>query len=335
VKYSPFGKNKLKGKEAMHLIRTSIIYGRPRDLREYLAPRGTGLYAEEIIVQLLTDRYESPGSGPVHTLWNIEVPDLVSRWTYPTIVTKMTNGTQLLGQNTITANIFPSGAVADLHHDIGFVPSTLIKGEKLWLVWPPTELNLKALYNAYEASLQSGDSEFRIFKSFESLSDGIVFLQSAGTTLWVPPFCPHAVFTTKTSILVGGEIYAKYKFPQRLENVRLHMMWEKVFDRASGREHEISELLLQLEHVLHTGTGEKELRAPMLRAWDRVRGPVLRELLNDDADVEKQFKDMWRKETSNWEECPLCGALEEGERLGGRTRGNTGFRRHFDLVHSG
>jgi hypothetical protein len=170
----------------------------------------------------------------------------------------------VLRRTFLTANIGSYGSFMDLHHDDAHGTQTLTSGRKLWFFFPPTPSNLAALRLSYISVTNSGasvsavtspgrrfleassgkyshlDAIPRNLKGKASqvdppkLSSGIALVQTVNTNIWVPPFCPHAVFTLQSSVLVGRELYLARTLSQRIEQVDLFNAYEAC-ERDTGK----------------------------------------------------------------------------------------------------
>lgn len=235
-----------------------------------------------------------------------------------------------------SVNIMPCGAIADLHHDIGYGVATLVQGAKLWIFYPPTPENLDALCVSYSQTSTTRQPD--IFASFTRLKDGIVFVQPQNTALLVPPFCAHAVFTLQASVLVGREVYTKRKFVQRLENQRVQVAWTRAEQNMERRERDVREQMRHLKVVLKTLSRWE--REEVLRAWDVVvESGALERLVEGTECKLEEWKKIWVTATRGWTECPVCKLkCEEGNEEGqGRVlrsrKMEVGFGEHFGIVH--
>ena len=268
-------------------------------------------------------------------IWHIELPRLSGRYDPPTIYKRLKQVEEVLEEHKSLANMFPYGCVADLHHDVDFGSSTLVQGEKLWLFYPPSDDNLNVLRSAYKRYTRSIDGHL-IFKCYRKLQDGVVFVQPAGTTMWVPTYCPHAVFTLKSSIMFfGPEIYVQSTIPQRLRNMDIDLALRGESHRPGGQDREIEELLRHLTAALMTD--DVELQRKVIEAWDVFNRCIMKEALKGSTYKSIDFKEVWNVCTAHWEDCPSCNKdqlqreTEKQERRGRSCR--SWFQRHFEDVH--
>jgi hypothetical protein len=168
----------------------------------------------------------------------------------------------------------------------------------------------------------------------------VTFVQREDDTIWLPPYCAHAVFTLKTSVLLGPEIFAKHRFPQRLANIGVNLIWEKAANRLGERDGAINILEKHLQEVL--GTDDEKLNKEVLEAWDVFdKSGTLSELFKYSGKgfLAEEFLEMWKKEASHWKSCPVCGIVggkgEEGRRLPrkAKEKHSRWFSKHFEEVH--
>jgi hypothetical protein len=112
------------------------------------------------------------------TMWNLFIPTLGKRYILPPYVHELENrlGDALFEIMPINANVFPYLGVADLRHDMSYVISTLLVGEKIWFIYPPLAHNLSVMKDAYESIPTLAEHEYRIFKWYKELKDGVTFV---------------------------------------------------------------------------------------------------------------------------------------------------------------
>lgn len=72
---------------------------------------------------------------------------------------------------------------------------------KLWILWPPTEHNVKTFYPAYEESLRRGTLCLRTIAS--SLQDGQAVIVDSTKAIYIPPGWIHWVYTLTGGYLIG------------------------------------------------------------------------------------------------------------------------------------
>jgi hypothetical protein len=289
-------------------------------------------HAPEIASKVVSFAASPTDPCDVNPIWHVEIPCLAARYDPPTIYKSLEQADEVLEEQNILANISPYGCVADLHHDVGFGSSTLVQGEKLWFLYPPSDANLKVLRSAYKLHTRGMGGDL-IFKCYRKLQDGVAFVQSAGTTVWVTPYCPHAVFTLKSSIMLfGPEKYVQGTIPQRLRNVDTDLALRGALH--SGKDKEIEELLRHLAAVLMTDNVKLQRRT--IEAWDIFNRDIMKKALKGSTYRSLDFKEVWNVCTAHWEDCPSCDKTQretaEEQEGKGRSR-KTWFQKHFEDVH--
>jgi len=212
----------------------------------------------------------------------------------------------------MSANITLRFATVDVHHDDGIVISTLAGGAKLWVVYPPTTHNMSSLARLYS----DPDALFEV--SFSTFQNGILLLQRDGQTVYVPPNCPHFVFTLSSCILYGCEITPPSVFAGRIKSLRATV----ASARSSGgkRLHETLTAFIQgLEGALMDTTSVH----PVLDAWVQEADYIGSVFTTDGKAVLACLENVWRKffRTTSLTSCPACGTIS-GE-----------FDHHFQSSH--
>jgi hypothetical protein len=88
----------------------------------------------------------------------------------------------------MTSCVLPHGMLIPLqHHNETTSFSTLLVGEIIWIIWPPTDHNLKTLQDAYETYAATPHN--RHFNVAEKLLGGRACVQAAREMLKLPPYC--------------------------------------------------------------------------------------------------------------------------------------------------
>jgi len=203
---------------------------------------------------------------------------------------------------------------------------TLVYGKKIWAIVPPTDLNLSILKNAY----RKREAFYSCSSQFEG---GIVIELEAGVTVWQPPFCPHAVFTTETSILWGIELYLAEYFAQRLLHLPVSIAST---DREVERQGLVADIIEDLSRVLmwEPSTGLEQgvpmrdkMREETIKAWD-VNRDLLQSYITKGKQLLKKTINVWQSfldTEPDFGQCPLCNI---------ETPGNE-FEEHFWTKHFG
>ncbi|KAF2109862.1 hypothetical protein BDV96DRAFT_604353 [Lophiotrema nucula] len=284
----------------------------------------------------------SPPPGPKElstegkALWSIISPSVSSAYKKPPKVPTEEHP-DYLWEAVVNTNIIPANGMADLHHDAGCVFNTLIEGQKLWIVYPPSSHNHTVLRSIYTQNYDPKHTV--IFREFKKFENGIVFLQHKGETIWLPPYCPHAVFTIHDSVLTGGQWHGKRKFPQRLRYAILDLELNRDSTYLNYWADELDKLIHSLEQVL--ATPNPALHKEFLVAWDTIlaNGDFDALLLGEQVkkktkgkgggknDRKEQFKKAWIAGTKDWFQCPVCDVRwEKGSK-------RKWFQSHFEEKH--
>lgn len=97
-------------------------------------------------------------------------------------------------RGSLAANITPRNALTEMHFDDAPSISTLIGGEKLWIIYPASQLRvlLFAQQHGYDTR-----------RCLELMQGGVYIHQKHGDKIYIPAFAPHCVLTLRSSTLVG------------------------------------------------------------------------------------------------------------------------------------
>lgn len=212
----------------------------------------------------------------------------------------------------MSANITLRFATVDVHHDDGIVISTLAGGAKLWVVYPPTTHNISSLARFYS----NPNALFE--NSFSTFQNGILVVQRDGQTLYIPPNCPHFVFTLSSCILFGCEITPPSIFVGRIKS--LHATVASA--RSSGTK-KLEEYLLSFIRGLEAALMDITSVDPVLNAWVQEADYIGSVFTTDGKAVLACLENVWRKffRTTSLTSCPACGTIS-GE-----------FDHHFQSSH--
>jgi len=206
------------------------------------------------------------------------------------------------------------------------VVQTLVYGKKIWAIVPPTDHNLAILKDVYR-------KRGAFYSCSSRLEGGIVIELEAGVTVWQPPFCPHAVFTTETSILWGVELYLAECFAQRLLYVPVSMAST---DSVVDRQGLVADIVDDLSKVLTWEPGRdrkdgilvrENLRKGTMKAWDANRD-LLQYFTTRDKELLKKTTSVWQSFLDSEpgdEHCPVCNIAMSGNK----------FEDHFWTEHFG
>lgn len=195
----------------------------------------------------------------------------------------------------IAANATTRGSIVDLHHDSGWVISTIPNGQcaKIFLLFPRTKHNLRQLKLFYRKSLlMEGNVHL--------LEGGAFYVQRGGSSIAIPSYTPHFVWTMKSCLLIGPEIWPDEEFPLRFENLDLDLAWYTY--RQNGFTEYLENFTVRFERaVKHIPIEERESwLANVLSAWS-LHADIL-------SQYPKHSGRMWRAVTSTgrMQDCPCC-----------------------------
>lgn len=185
------------------------------------SPEADAMAAADLLVNIGNARFSQPGSiihmaSPTFDRLHSRMPD----W--------QCDGN--LGQSNSQMTVAPANEVFEPEYYEHHLHSTLLTGTKVWLAFPPLDVNLSALRDEYDDMLMNNTtlvSETTLAK----LQHGIAIIQQPGQTLMIPPFWPVMMVSTKTSTSCTYFVATALKFPQRLQNVDLFLaitrLWPK------------------------------------------------------------------------------------------------------------
>ncbi|KAF2490003.1 hypothetical protein BU16DRAFT_567102 [Lophium mytilinum] len=303
--------NKLKGNfQNLHLN------------RHVVGADATTLLTAEVLRSMRKPLRQAPA-----VLMNIPSPRLHTLYATPSIFAAEKG---VLRRTEVTVNIGPYLSFVDLHHDDAHGTQTLTSGRKLWLFFPPTETNLSALRKAYQTSFYGAegasrdtkaqrflarisgkyptdDTPGRANKDSPTLSNGIAIIQTANTNMWIPPFCPHAVFTLQSSVLVGREFYLPRTLPLRIEQVELFGAYGKCVSETGPAQFDwVVELVEHIAAVLRLPMKKKKKRLPLTtkKVMKRKRNDNqtgTHESANSSVSVPSSFSESGSVQSMHWE----------------------------------
>jgi hypothetical protein len=130
----------------------------------------------------------------------------------------------LLRVSMTTCTVLPADTLLPLHHsNEGTTVTTLLSGSIAWIVWPPTDHNIRTMQTAYEAYAEDFD-ETKLDVAGD-LEGGIIFLQGEGEGVRIPPFSPMMSLALKTSVLATKNHVTVENFISMLQKLPLLKAW--------------------------------------------------------------------------------------------------------------
>jgi len=117
-------------------------------------------------------------------------------------------------------NATPKGSFVDLHIDGNRhgISHTLGSCEKIWLLFPPTENNLKVF-------MSTVGHYGRLAKSLDRLEEGYICRTRSSQAIYLPPGWLHATFTTAGGLLVGINFDVMETLPQMSFGLGIHLKY--------------------------------------------------------------------------------------------------------------
>lgn len=277
-----------------------------------LQPSGAGSQhvASELVAHLHESRYSKPGS-----IYHLKSPKLgesaeFQKW--------YEDG--MFGVTPFYITVMPANDSTDLDHHETWTLSTLLSGLRLWMVFAPTAHNLTLLRTKYQKDCDSEDVSCWGF--IEEMEGAIAILQRPSQTLYIPPFCPHAVFNIETSVSAAYRIITATKLILRLRNIALYMQrirYEDTIVQRTKLLESAQSLHAGLHHILNNTIDRFNSAQEMIkicRVWDGVKDDVralCEAIVAEEAShaLMQKFKQTWiaflklkRKSKGN---CRLCG----------------------------
>ncbi|KAF2107335.1 hypothetical protein BDV96DRAFT_606661 [Lophiotrema nucula] len=292
--------------------------------------------------RLVTGITEPKFQGQGHSIRNLIAPSLDS-WPASNSLAEW-EGDGVLRQSTFQATVMPSKGLIDIVHHEQWTVSTLMTGTRVLLVFGPTKKNLDKLRAHYDQL--AGDAQLNTWNMINDLEGGIAFVQQAGETAYIAPFCCFASFSIPTS--TSAERYitiAANKYLMRLQNLPVYLAWNKLY-QDNFQQTRLSEYMKILADDLNRIMGKSipdcDTSATIIQicqAWDRVKCGVIKacaEIWNEKhrEEVFESFETAWLRimtgENRKDNLCPICAR----EMVADDTRTQAGKAlAHFTFVH--
>jgi hypothetical protein len=266
--------------------------------------------AKELIENLADPNYE--GNGFVPSLLCPKL-DVMTEKTKESVVGSM----EVMA---MACSVFPKNTLIPLqHHNETTSYSSLLAGSILWIVWPPTSHNLNLLHRAYDTFSVDKDEEKLNINAADQLVGGVIFVQSAGEGLRIPPYCLILGLATQTALMAKYCILSAPQFVSMLGKLPfLESWWEIEVDGDKKRNDFGRALLLRIQRVL---AGSFESYPPAQFLTVGTKSGALHELVHSWQDLSNGIAKLVDVETAAglkkiWVEflinvagrnCALCG----------------------------
>lgn len=223
-------------------------------------------------------RARYPGEAPPGKVFNLHLPG--AKICLPDEIEKSLVPGDQGGKAKVLAIVAPRYTFTGLHWDDGAGWSTIKGGTKLWAIWPPTDENRGVLEDEF-----AQEDDPKLASAMSLMKGGIFVVQRPNQSLWLPPFCPHAVLTIQSGISWGIDVYEVGKAAQRVHWLKvLALLSESLENRPSAA---VETLRQQMAETLALGKTEegRELakgrvgRGPafivhFLDEWAKARQPL-------------------------------------------------------------
>jgi hypothetical protein len=223
----------------------------------------------------------------------------------------------LLRASMATCTVLPNNTFLPLHHsNEGTTITTQLSGSVVWVVWPPTDSNLRTLQTAYGNFAE--DPEAINLSIAESLEGGMIFAQTEGDGLRLPPFTLIAGLAITTSVLTSQSHVTAEDFIRMLRKLPLLKAWFQTELDGQRKQSEFNaSCLLYLELMLN-GDPENEdrnsmklpiakngLLSTLLKVWDNIKNDLAAMMGPADG---KTMENIWEAFLTEavGRECPLC-----------------------------
>lgn len=246
--------------------------------------------------------------------------------------------------------IIPTDTILPLQHsNEGTTTTTLLHGEVIWIIWPPTPHNLSVLTAAYSGYIESVPID-----TADKLEGGVMCIQSAGEALRIPPFCPIMGLSTKVTILATQTATTMPQFLRMLQHLEMiHVWFDTEIDGEKKRSNFTAGMLKALDALLNGAIKKRKKNhnnaddadedsdsdkdnhqtqpghiwaahlPQFLALWDQIN-PTIATLI-DPADfltLKASWKDFWIARPGR--KCALCGR---------RAANKKELRKHFFQQH--
>jgi len=250
----------------------------------------------------------------------------------------------LLRAAMTTCTVLPNGTLLPLQHsNEGTTITTLLSGSIAWIIWPPTDHNIRTLQTAYGNYAEDLD-ETKLDVA-NDLEGGMIFVQTEGDGLRIPPFCPMMSLALKTSVLATNSQVTVDNYISMLQKLPLLKAWYQIHQNEKDGNPMLSSfnasILLYLDLMLN-GHSEHEdrnlLKLPattkeglpgtllgrLLSVWDSVKDDLAAVMGSEDH---KAMENIWETflVAAKGRKCWICSKEIRNKQKG--------MKKHFVDVH--
>lgn len=224
-----------------------------------------------------------------------------------------------------TCTILPSKTYLPLHHsNEGTTVTTLLVGSIVWIIWPPIKSNHRSLQTMYENLARGHEMDIDFTSDLEG---GMIFVQTEGDGLRIPPHSLMMALATSTSVLATYSDVDVENFISMLHKLPLWRAWHQTELNGDRKQSEFNATVLRILDLLLNGSPDgKDIEDPetmlfdhlrlsrakgglldtLFRTWDHVKNDLA--AMMGPAD-HKTMEDIWESfldEIVN-RECRICG----------------------------
>jgi hypothetical protein len=223
----------------------------------------------------------------------------------------------LLRATITTCTVLSGNTLLPLQHsNESSTVATLLRGSIIWIFWPPTDNNLHSLQMAYENFNKELDQVDLGIAS--NLEGGMVFMQTEGDGLRLPPFSLTMSLATTTSVLATYCEVTIEDFIVMLQKLPLLKAWFQTELDGDRKQTEFNASIVLYLDLMLNGDADNEDRNNLkllyvkggqldaiLEVWDDVKDDVA--AIMGPAD-RKKMEDIWAKYliAAMGRQCRIC-----------------------------
>ena len=219
-------------------------------------------------------------------------------------------------EEILVCDVTPCGDIRALDFNEGHEINILNHGKKIWFVYAPTEHNLKAISRPSDSG--TADNSALDFVTLQMMEGGMFFVQNAGETVRIPPFCPGFVFSLETSTCSYWQVLTAPKIPLRLKNIAFsstQLAKRSEAAQQNDRPEFAEELLSSIEIAFRNDLEDYNCDAivtEIIDMWGNIEDELHAQArISNSKDWGEKIGDLWAKHTlmdnkkSN-QKCSLC-----------------------------
>lgn len=320
-------------------ILTNEIGG--ENMYHFVPSRGMPELDARAIVDLLNNigntNYSTPGA-----ILNMQSPTFERLCRYK--VDWPDDGT--LGVSQVTMAVTPADDIQDMEYYESYTLSTLLRGSKIWLAYPPLPENVAALQGHYQ--LLAADEYALGMSNAQNFQHGILIVQQEGQGLVMPPFWTATAISTQMAVSATYHAATTTVFVQRIKHLGdFRVTIQLGLSDKTQEQHRLitfaSELVDHLQRILEDSFPHckvSKVITDVCREYETLR-TGLRQVLQtiDDKAVarglENKYRAAWLKFLDEKRKknpaCRLCNMRVQNMTAGGAPADR--LRQHFVDFH--